>query len=281
MKPICKRSHVLLLALLAIAPAACLHSSTGGARAADQPATPAQGAAVKPLDWLKAQKAPDFAPNSTLLPLGRWGWAMSFEVAKELADRWGYAVEFAGYVSEKVADEALANPNGRNGQCLTLVAGNSRKYKLGVLLDRQFPKDMPPEAYIRDADGNFIKVKGEGVTEEMWAEVVAYADEKGWKKGDYKNLNLPFESKFLAQPAEIRERMAQRVEDFVYKMLTEVLNTGDTAPLAVEAILAAGSYDLGAKVGRLEDPADWTDAKIVEKAKALDTDKGAKGNFDD
>ena len=132
-----------------------------------------------------------------------------------------------------------------------------------------------------DADGNFIKVKGEGVTEEMWAEVVAYADDKGWKKGDYKNLNLPFESKFLAQPAKIRERMAQRVEDFVYKMLTEVLNTGGAAPLAVEAILAAGSHDLGAKVGRLEDPADWTDAKIVEKAKALDSDKGAKGNFDD
>ena len=115
----------------------------------------------------------------------------------------------------------------------------------------------------------------------MWAEVVAYADDKGWKKGDYKNLNLPFESKFLAQPAEIRERMVQRVEDFVYKMLTEVLNTGDTAPLAVEAILAAGSYDLGPKVGRIEDPADWTDEKIVEKAKALDTDKGAAGNFDD
>ncbi|MEI6450216.1 MAG: ketose-bisphosphate aldolase, partial [Actinomycetes bacterium] len=109
----------------------------------------------------------------------------------------------------------------------------------------------------------------------------AYADEKGWKKGDYKNLNLPFESKFLAQPAEIRERMAQRVEDFVYKMLTEVLNTADTAPLAVEAILAAGSYDLGAKVGRLENPADWTAAKIVERAKTLDHDKGAAGDFDD
>ena len=132
-----------------------------------------------------------------------------------------------------------------------------------------------------DADGNFIKVEGEGVTEEMWAEMVAYADDKGWKKGDYKNLNLPFENKFLAQPAEIRERMAKRVEDFAYKMMTEVLNGGDTAPLAVEAILAAGSYDLGAKVGRIEDPADWTDAKIVEKAKSLDSDKGAAGNFDD
>jgi fructose-bisphosphate aldolase class II len=132
-----------------------------------------------------------------------------------------------------------------------------------------------------DADGNFIKVKGEGVTEEMWAQVVAYADEKGWHKGDYKSLNLPFESPFLAQPKEIRERMARRVEDFTYKMMTEVFNAQDTAPLAVEAILAAGSYDLKPKTGRIEDPADWTDAKIVERAATLDTDKGTAGNFDD
>ena len=132
-----------------------------------------------------------------------------------------------------------------------------------------------------DADGNFIKVVGEGVTEEMWAKVVAYADDKGWKKGDYKNLNIVFENQFFAQPREIRERMAARVEDFAYKMMTEVLNGGDTAPLAVEAVLAAGSYDLGPKVGRIEDPAQWTEADIVEKAKHLDGDKGEAGNFDD
>ena len=75
--------------------------------------------------------------------------------------------------------------------------------------------------------------------------------------------------------------MARRVEDFAYKMMTEVLGAGDTAPLAVEAILAAGSYDLGAKVGRIEDPTDWTDARIIEKATSLDSDKGAGGHFDD
>jgi len=132
-----------------------------------------------------------------------------------------------------------------------------------------------------DAAGNFIKVEGEGVTEEMWADVVAYADEKGWKKGNYKNLNLPFENRFLAQPAEVRARMAKRVEDFAYKMMTEVFNAKDTADLAVDAILAAGSHDLGAKAARIEDPAEWTDAKIVEKAKSLDADEGAKGDFDD
>ena len=101
---------------------------------------------------------------------------------------------------------------------------------------------------------------------------------KGWKKGDYKNLNIPFENKLLAQPAEIRERMAERVEDFAYKMMTEVFNAQDTAPLGVEAILAAGSYDLKPKVGRIDDPEDWTNAKIIEGAKSLDTDKGAKGS---
>lgn len=132
-----------------------------------------------------------------------------------------------------------------------------------------------------DADGRFIKVKGEGVTEELWAEMVAYADEKGWKKGDYKKLNLPFENKLLAQPKEVRERMSRRVEEFAHKMMTEVFNAEDTAPLGVEAILAAGSHDLGPKARRIEDPAEWTEGKIVARAKTLDSDKGAKGDFDD
>jgi len=132
-----------------------------------------------------------------------------------------------------------------------------------------------------DAEGNFIKVPGEGMTEELWGEMVKYATEKGWKKGDYKNLNLPFENRLLAQPREIRERMARRVEEFVYRMLTEVFNAADTAPLAVEAICAAGSYDLGPKGSRIENPSEWTKEKIVERAKGLQHDKGPEGNFDD
>jgi fructose-bisphosphate aldolase class II len=132
-----------------------------------------------------------------------------------------------------------------------------------------------------DANGNFIKVPGEGMTEELWAEMVAYADSKGWKKGDYKNLNLPFENKFLAQPKAVRERMAKRVEAFAYKMMTEVFNSRDTAPLAVEAILKAGSYDVGPKGTQIEDPAHWTREQIVERAKSIAGDKGPAGNFED
>jgi len=134
---------------------------------------------------------------------------------------------------------------------------------------------------ILDANGNFNKVKGEGVTEEMWVEIVAYAQSKNWKKGDYKNLNLPFENKLLAQPKEIRDRMVKKVEDFAYKMMTEVFNSQDTAPLAIEAILKAGSYDLGPKVTRIENPEEWTESKITERASHLGSNKGPAGKFDD
>jgi fructose-bisphosphate aldolase, class II len=132
-----------------------------------------------------------------------------------------------------------------------------------------------------DADGNFIKVAGEGMSEELWAEMVAYADAKAWKKGDYKGLNLPFENKLLAQPKEIRDRMAKRVEEFAYRMMVDVLNAKDTAPLAIQAILTAKSHDLGAKGQRIEDQADWTREQIIQRAKRLCSDKGPAGNFDD
>jgi len=132
-----------------------------------------------------------------------------------------------------------------------------------------------------DENKNFIKVPGAGATEELWAEMVAYANSKTLKPGDYKKLNLPFENKLNAQPPAIRERSAKAVEDFVYNMLLKVFNAQDTAPLGLQAILKAGSYDLGPKAARIENPAEWTEAKIAERAKNLGADKGPAGNFDD
>ena len=132
-----------------------------------------------------------------------------------------------------------------------------------------------------DDEGNFIKVEDQGVSEDMWQEMLAYANEKGLKGGNYKKLNLPFESKLLSQPLDIRERMANRVEDFIYNMLTTVLYSEGTAPLVIEAICKNGTHDPGPKASRIEDPAQWTPEKIAERAQTIDSDKGPAGNFDD
>ena len=132
-----------------------------------------------------------------------------------------------------------------------------------------------------DDQGNFFKVNDQGVTETMWSEMVSYAQNQGWKAGNYKKLNLPFENKLLGQSTEIKNRMAKRVEEFVYNMLVNVLNTKDTAPLALAAILEAGSYDAGPKGHRIEDPAQWTSEQIIKKGASISSDKGPEGDFDD
>jgi fructose-bisphosphate aldolase, class II len=134
---------------------------------------------------------------------------------------------------------------------------------------------------ILDDDGNFIKVRNQGVTEEMWREMVAHAESQGLKAGNYKKLNLPFETKLLGQPKEIRDRMVKRVEAFVYNMLVNVFNAADTAPLVIDDIMAADSFDPGPKSKRTEDPDEWTTEKIIERASLIVSDKGVEGDFDD
>jgi len=132
-----------------------------------------------------------------------------------------------------------------------------------------------------DADKNLIKVPGTGVDDGLWADMMTYAAEKGWKGGNLKNLSLPFDNRILAQPREVRERMAKAVEEFVHTLLVDVFNARDTAPLAYEAILRAGSHDVGPKADRTEDPAAWTEEKIRARAKTLNAEKGAAGDFAD
>jgi fructose-bisphosphate aldolase class II len=132
-----------------------------------------------------------------------------------------------------------------------------------------------------DEQGNFVKVEGQGVTEDMWRQMVAYAQANGLKAGNFKKLNLPFENKLLGQPLDIRERMVRRVEDFAYHLMVNVFNAAETAPLAVQTILASASYDPGHKAERIEDPAEWIPEKIVSRARSIQSTKGPDGNFED
>ena len=175
--------------------------------------------------------------------------------------------------------------SGNNSDRLRAIASKTKTTKANVATALQMISwGLEVNDYgnaILDGDGNFIKVEGQGVTEVMWAQMVEYAKSKSLKGGDYKKLNLPFENKLMGQPEKIRERMAKRVEDFIYNMLVNVFNAKDTAPLAIEEILSAGSHDPGPKAKRIENPSEWTQEKLTEHAASIGSDKGAKGNFDD
>ncbi len=200
----------------------------------------------------------------------------------------GIQVDLTAEIHEALAKYKMSGAqhgtSGNNSDRLRDIAARTRTTKANVATALQMVSwglEVNDYGNATLVDGEFVKVEGEGVMEEMWAEMVAYANNQGWSGGSYKKLNLPFENKLLGQPQAIRDRMVDRVEEFVYNMLANVLNTGDTADIAIEAILKAGSFDPGAKVGRIEDPAEWTPEKIVERAASIDSDKGPEGDFDD
>ncbi len=201
----------------------------------------------------------------------------------------GIQVDLTRQIHEDLAPYRVSGAqhgtSGNNSDRLRDIANRTRTTKANVATALQMISwGLEVNDYgnaILDDEGNFIKVETEGVMEDVWQRMVAYAAQQGWKGGNYKKLNLPFENVLLGQPREIRERMVDRVQSFAYDLLVNVFNAQDTAPLCVEAILAAGSCDPGPQAERIEEPADWTEAHIKARAAEIVGDKGPEGDFDD
>lgn len=175
--------------------------------------------------------------------------------------------------------------SGNSSERLREIASKTRTTKANVATALQMISwGLEVNDYgnaILDDEGRFIKVAGQGVEEHIWQRMLDYAESNGIKGGNVKKLNIVFENTLLGQPKDIRDRMSKRVEDFVYNMLVNVFNAGDTASLAIDVILASGSYDPGPKAERIEDPAEWTPEKIAARAGDIVSEKGPEGDFDD
>jgi fructose-bisphosphate aldolase class II len=206
----------------------------------------------------------------------------------EVSDQ-GIQVELTRDIHEALAPYKISGAqhgtSGNSSDRLRRIAAETKTTKANVATALQMVSwGLDVNDYgnaILDAEGNFKKVPGEGVSDPMWAEMTAYAGEKGIKGGNYKKLNLPFENKLLAQSGDVRDRMASRVEKFVHKMIVDVFDAQDTAPLVIDAIGRAGTFDPGPKATRLENPEEWTPEKIADRAKTVTGDKGPDGDFDD
>jgi len=206
----------------------------------------------------------------------------------EVSDQ-GIQVDLTREIHEALAPYKISGAqhgtSGNSSDRLRQIAAETRTTKANVATALQMVSwGLEVNDYgnaILDGAGNFKKVDGEGVSEAVWTEMTAYAQEKGITGGNYKKLNLPFENKLLSQSRDIRDRMTARVETFVHKMIVDVFGAKDTAARVIDAIGRAGAYDPGPKAARIEDPAEWTPEKITQRAKTVTGDKGPKGEFED
>ena len=134
----------------------------------------------------------------------------------------------------------------------------------------------------QDDEGNFVKLPDQGVTAESWEAVVAYANEQGFKGGNYKKVNKPMDGKLKQQPAEAQQSMVKAVEDFVVNLLENVFGAAGTADEALDVILEAKSGTIPTLHEVIEDKAKWTEAYIREQGERLDAQQDdVEGDFDD
>ena len=121
-----------------------------------------------PGEWLKQQTPPVFRAGQALPPLTRYGWVLPMDARIELAERWGYCLEFSGYVTPQVVDKALGDPKSDEAKCVELAAKDPRRYPLAVICSRELPTTGPPEMWTRDAQGKFLSAEAKSYDGTVW-----------------------------------------------------------------------------------------------------------------
>ncbi|AFY95590.1 hypothetical protein [Chamaesiphon minutus] len=128
----------------------------------DDAATPivaiGTGTSLDPAQYLKQLPAPKFKRGHTLPPLTRFGWTLPFDSRVELADRWGYALEWGPYATVDRVASALGNPQSEEAKVMALAAANPKRYQLAVILSPELPT-TPDAIWLRNERGELLDGK--------------------------------------------------------------------------------------------------------------------------
>ncbi len=120
--------------------------------------TASAGQTISPLQYLKLLSAPKFKQGHTLPPLTRFGWTLPFGSRVELADHWGYALEWGGYASLKNVAKVMSKPDSIEAKIMALASSQPDRYKLSVILNRDLPK-TPKEIWLHNNRGELVNGK--------------------------------------------------------------------------------------------------------------------------
>lgn len=110
--------------------------------------------------WVMSQPAPIFKPGHRLTRLSSYIWDQWFEydLAKDLADRWGYVLN-VGYgvdFANAIAQGQTTNPTSDRGKLCKLAITDPTRYPIGAGIRQEYPPmTQTPNAYI--LDGNNVR----------------------------------------------------------------------------------------------------------------------------
>jgi hypothetical protein len=162
----CNTSSIPFLLVLLFA---TVHDAWAAPKEAAAPPA-ADAGMITPAEWLEAQKTPAFRDGHTLPRLTRFGWVLPTDARINLAEHWGYALEFGGYVDDKVLAR-LDDPKSDESKLAALAKSDPGRYPLVVLCSRRLPEEeAPADAWTRDKDGKVLNGKAQSMDGTQWSE---------------------------------------------------------------------------------------------------------------
>jgi len=160
----------MIVCMLAILTMLSAQAQTATAPASTTEAGKSTVPLVTPAEWLEAQPRPAFREGYTLPRLTRYGWVLPLDARIELTEHWGYALEFGGYVDDKVVTR-LDVPGSDEAKVAALSKADPARYPLVVICSRKMPgTEAPPESWAHDKDGKVLNGKAQPMEGTEWSE---------------------------------------------------------------------------------------------------------------
>jgi GNAT superfamily N-acetyltransferase len=127
--------------------------------------------------------------------------------------------------------------------------------------------------------GAYAKDPGKGISRELWEEMVAWADAKGYKRnsGDYKNANLPFNDKILSLDKKYIDRILEETEEWALRFF-KAFNSEGTGTMLMEQVIKRGDHNGAPRVKIVGDRDNYTREKAPDFQKQKE---GPEGDFSD
>ncbi|MBN1433956.1 class II fructose-bisphosphate aldolase [Candidatus Fermentibacterales bacterium] len=108
-----------------------------------------------------------------------------------------------------------------------------------------FGLDLDPDsgnAFIEN--GSYVKRPDRGVPTDLWNEMVAWADSKGYPRssGDYKKANRPFHDRIMSLPDEYRNRILDETKSWALRFF-EAFHSLGTGSRVIDRVVERGDYN--------------------------------------
>ena len=161
-----------LLVVCALSAVALLQLSSAEAIPGPKQTAPDKPAArtLTPAVWLSEQAKPRFHPGHGLPRLTRYGWILPVDARIELAEHWGYAVEFCGYLDQDIIAR-LDQPDSDEAKLAQLAQSDPKRYPIAVICSRRLPgTEAPPETWTRDQNGKVLNAQAQSMDGNQWSE---------------------------------------------------------------------------------------------------------------